>query len=99
MAKKKVGIQLGRQAQNQAVEQRWALELEGLASVAEIVEIRADTPAEFAAAVADVDAIITTWGLRIDRQVVDGLKNCVVIGVGSVGVDMVDVDAATAAGI
>ena len=30
---------------------------------------------------------------------IDGLKQCVVIGVGSVGVDMVDVAAATAAGI
>ncbi len=99
MEKKRVGIQLARQAQNQTVEQRFALELEGLEPVAEIVEIRADTPAEFAAGVADVDAIITSWGLRIDRQVIDSLKNCVVIGVGSVGVDMVDVDAATAAGI
>src|SRR5579864_6090090 len=92
MAKKKVGIQLGRQAQPQAVAERWGLELEGLAPVADIVEIRADTPAEFAAGVADVDAIITSWGLRIDRQVVEALKKCVVIGVGSVGVDMVDIE-------
>jgi D-3-phosphoglycerate dehydrogenase len=99
MTRKRVGIQLPRQAQNQTVEQRWALELEGLASVADIVEIRADTPAEFAAGVADVDAIITSWGLRIDRQVIENLKRCVVIGVGSVGVDMVDIEAATAAGI
>jgi len=99
MDKKRVGIQLPRQAQNQTVEQRFALELEGLAPVADIVEVRADTPAEFAAGVADMDAIITSWGLRIDRQVIESLKNCVVIGVGSVGVDMVDVDAATAAGI
>jgi len=99
MARKKVGIQLPRQAQNQTVEQRFGLELEGLSPVADIIEIRADTPAEFAAGVADVDAIITSWGLRIDRQVIGALKKCVVIGVGSVGVDMVDVDAATAAGI
>ena len=52
------------------VEQRWALELEALAPVADIIEIRADTPAEFAAGAADVDAIITSWGLRIDRQVI-----------------------------
>ena len=99
MTRKRVGIQLPKQAQNQTVEQRYSLELEGLAPIADIVEIRADTPAEFAAGVRDVDAIITSWGLRIDRQVIDNLKNCVVIGVGSVGVDMVDVDAATAAGI
>ena len=99
MAKKKVGIQLGRQAQNQAVEERWALELEGLAPVADIVEIRADTPAEFAAGVGDMDAIITSWGLRIDQQVISALKKAVVIGVGSVGVDMVDIAAATKAGL
>src|SRR5580692_5004891 len=99
MAKKKVGIQLPKQAQNQTVEQRWALELEGLAPVADIVEIRADTPAEFAAGVGGLDAIITSWGLQIDSQVIGALKQCVVIGVGSVGVDMVDIEAATAAGI
>jgi len=99
MSKKKVGIQLPKQAQNQAVEQRYSLELEALAAVADIVEIRADTPAEFAAGVSDVDAIVTSWGLRIDQQVIDSMKQCVVIGVGSVGVDMVDVAAATNAGI
>jgi D-3-phosphoglycerate dehydrogenase len=99
MSKKTVGIQLPKQAQNQTIEQRYALELEGLGRVADIVEIRADTPAEFAAGVRDVDAIITSWGLRIDKQVIDAMKQCVVIGVGSVGVDMVDVEAATAAGI
>ena len=99
MSKKKVGVQLPKQAQNQTLEQRYGLELEGLAKVADIVEIRADTPAEFAAGVQDVDAIVTSWGLRIDKQVIDSMKKCVVIGVGSVGVDMVDVEAATAAGI
>ena len=97
--RKKVGVQLPKQAQNQTVEQRYALELEGLSRVADIVEIRADTPGEFAAGVRDVDAIITSWGLRIDKQVIDSMRQCVVIGVGSVGVDMVDIEAATAAGI
>jgi D-3-phosphoglycerate dehydrogenase len=90
---------LPKQAQSQTVEARYALELEGLAPVADIVELRADTPAELAAGARDMDAIITSWGLRIDRQVIESLARCVVIGVGSVGVDMVDVDAATAAGI
>ena len=99
MSKKRVGIQLPKQARDQTVEQRYSLELEALAPVADIVDVRADTPAEFAAGVSEVDAIITSWGLRIDDQVIDALKNCVVIGVGSVGVDMVDIDAATRAGI
>ena len=36
MSKKRVGIQLPKQAQNQTVEQRYSLELEGLAAVADI---------------------------------------------------------------
>lgn len=99
MGRKKVGIQLARQARPQDVAERFALELEALAPLADVVEIRADSPAEFAAGVRDLDAIITSWGLRIDRQVIDALDHCVVIGVGSVGVDMVDVAAATEAGI
>jgi D-3-phosphoglycerate dehydrogenase / 2-oxoglutarate reductase len=99
MTKKRVGIQLPKQAQNQTVAERFALELEALAPVADIIEVRADTPGEFAAGVADMDAIITSWGLRIDSQVIHGLERCVVIGVGSVGVDTVDVEAATEAGI
>lgn len=99
MGKKKVGIRLPRQAQNQTVEADWSLELESLASVADIVEIHADTPAEFAEGARDADAIMTSWGMRIDKQIIDALEKCVVIGVSSVGVDMVDVDAATAAGI
>jgi len=99
VTKKQVGIQLPKQAQNQTVAQRWALELEVLSPIADIVEIRADTPAEFATGARDMDAIITSWGLRIDKQVIDAMKRCVVIGVGSVGVDMVDIDAATAAGM
>ena len=38
MSKRRVGIQLPKQAQNQTVEQRYALELEGLAPVADIIE-------------------------------------------------------------
>ncbi len=61
--RKKVGIQLPKQAQNQTVEERWSLELEALSSVADIIEIRADTPAEFAEGVRDMDAIITSCGV------------------------------------
>src|ERR1700749_3936603 len=101
MTKKRVGIRLPRQvaSQTQTLEQRWAHELEALAPIADIVEIPADTQTEFANAVGDLDAIITSWGISIDQEVIDGLKQCVVIGVGGVGVDMVDVAAATAAGI
>ncbi|MCP5179580.1 MAG: C-terminal binding protein [Pseudomonadales bacterium] len=73
--------------------------MEGLRNIADILEIQANTPAEFGAGAADADAIITSWGVRIDREVISHLKHCAVIGVASIGVDMVDVDAATDAGI
>ena len=95
---KKVGIQLPKQANPEDVSLRYALELEGLEPVAEIVEVQADSPEEYAEGVKDMDAIIT-WGFRIDKQVISSLEKCVVIGVGSVGVDMVDIEAATEAGI
>lgn len=99
MTKKKIGIQLPKQARDQTVEERYSLELESLEPVGEIVDIVADTPEEFAEGVRDMDAIITSWGLKIDKRVIDSLEKCIVIGVGSVGVDMVDIKAATDAGI
>ena len=96
---KKVGIQLPRQANPEAVEIRYSLELEALSPIAEIIEVDASTPEEFAEGVKDMDAIITSWGFRIDAELISKLNKCVVIGVGSVGVDMVDIEAATAAGI
>jgi D-3-phosphoglycerate dehydrogenase len=65
---------------------------------AEIVEIEATTEEEFVAAARDADAVIAR-GRRITAGVIKGLEKCVVIGVGSVGTDTVDVDAATEAGI
>ena len=53
-----------------------------------------EVPQEILDIRAEMDAIITSWGLRIDKQVIDALEKCVVIGVGSVGVDMVDIAAA-----
>ena len=97
--KKKVVVQLPRAAQTQSTTERYSLELEALAHLADIVEVPADTEAEFIAGARDADALITSWGINISRAIIESLTNCVVIGVGSVGVDMVDVDAATEHGI
>ena len=99
MSKRKVVIQLPRIAKAESVAERYALELEALAPLAELVEVQADTAAEFIDGARDADALITSWGVRIDRQIINALERCIVIGVGSVGVDMVDVEAATDAGI
>ena len=65
---------------------------------AEIVEIDAETDEEFIEQAKGADAVIAR-GRRINAEIVAGLENCVIIGVGSVGTDTVDVQAATEAGI
>jgi D-3-phosphoglycerate dehydrogenase / 2-oxoglutarate reductase len=74
-------------------------ELEALTPIgAEIVEIAAKSDEEFAAATRDADALYAK-GRPITKRIIDGLERCKVITLGSVGVDSVDVAAATAKGI
>ncbi len=76
----------------------YALELEALEGMgAEIIEVPTDSVA-FMAAAQDADAIYAK-GITITKEMIDGLKHCRVISLGSVGVDSVDVKAATARGI
>ncbi len=96
---KKVAAQLPAVAKEVPIKERYSLELEALGGIAEIVEVDGSDVGAFIAGARDADALMTSWGIRIDQQIIAGLEKCVVIGVGSVGVDMVDVDAATAAGI
>jgi D-3-phosphoglycerate dehydrogenase len=75
------------------------LEMEALAPIgAEIVEIPAGTEEEFVKGARDADALYAK-GRRITKRMIDGLERCKVISLGSVGVDSVDVAAATARGI
>ena len=99
MNKKKVVAQLPAHVRPGDVDERYAPELEALSSIAEIVEVSGADAEAFAAGAGDADAIITSWGIRFDRETIGKLEKCAVIGVGSVGVDMVDVAAATDAGI
>ena len=99
-AKKKVVAQLPGFAKTGVIAKRYALELEALEPIgAEIVEVIADTEDEFIEGAGDADAVITSWGINISEKIIEHLEKCIVIGVGSVGVDMVDVEAATRAGI
>ena len=99
MTKKKVAMQLPRRADVANLAQKYALELEALGPVADIVEVESPTPEAFAEGAKDCDAIITSWGIHLNKPIIERLNKCVVIGLGSVGVDMVDVEAATDAGI
>ncbi len=64
---------------------------------AAIVEAPTDEAA-FIAAARTADAIYAK-GIPITKKIIDSLENCKVITLGSVGVDSVDVKAATARGI
>ena len=76
----------------------YSLEMEALANMdVELIEAPMDT-AGFIAAAATADAIYAK-GIPITAEIIAALKNCKVISLGSVGVDSVDVKAATAAGI
>src|SRR3989441_5717767 len=73
--------------------------MEALAPLgAEIVEVEAKTDDDFAKAARDADALYAK-GRHITKPIVDSLERCRVIALGSVGVDSVDVAAATARGI
>src|SRR2546427_12992160 len=77
----------------------YALEMEALAPRgAEIVEVEAKTDDDFVKAARDADALDAT-GRHITKPTVDGRERCRVIALGSVGVDFVDVAAATARGV
>ena len=77
----------------------YKLEMEALAPIdAEIVDVQAKTEEEFVAQARDADALYAK-GRKITKKIIDGLERCKIIALGSVGVDSVDVDAATAKGI
>jgi D-3-phosphoglycerate dehydrogenase len=77
----------------------YGYEMEALAPIdAEIFEVPQGSEDEFVAAARDADALYAK-GRRITKRMIDGLQRCKIISLGSVGVDSVDVDAATAKGI
>ena len=77
----------------------YALEMEALAATgAEIVEVSGDSEADFLEGARDADAIIAKR-ISITSSMIEGLEKCKVISLPSVGLDSVDVAAATAKGI
>jgi D-3-phosphoglycerate dehydrogenase / 2-oxoglutarate reductase len=77
----------------------YGYEMEALKPIdAEIYEIPAGSEDAFVAAAKDADALYAK-GRPITRRMIDGLGRCKIISLGSVGVDTVDVAAATARGI
>ena len=99
MSRKTVAMQLPRIADVTSLDEKYSLELEALAPVADIVEVESPTAQAFAEGAAHADAVITSWGILLDEAIISKLEKCVVIGLGSVGVDMVDVERPPRAGI
>jgi D-3-phosphoglycerate dehydrogenase len=76
------------------------LEREALDPIgAELVEVLWENEDQYTAAVADLDAVMIGRGVSMTANVIGKLRNVKVIINGGVGVDRVDVEAATEAGI
>ncbi len=77
-----------------------ALENEILAGFGEVSEITLrDGRAAFIAALGDADAVLTNHGVGFDAEVISRMTRCRVIAVAAVGVDTVDLQAATKRGL
>jgi D-3-phosphoglycerate dehydrogenase / 2-oxoglutarate reductase len=77
----------------------YELEMEALQGLeAEIVEVSPAPEEAFISAARHADALYAK-GMPITKHIIDGLEQCCIIALGTVGVDSVDVPAATARGI
>ena len=78
----------------------FAFEREALDPIgAELVTVVWENEQQYTEAVADLDAIMVGRGVNVTAKVVSGLRNVKVVINGGVGVDRIDVDACTEAGI
>jgi D-3-phosphoglycerate dehydrogenase / 2-oxoglutarate reductase len=70
-----------------------------LDAVAELVPLQTKQPEEFLAQAADCDALLNTYAGPITAEVMARMPKCRIIARYGIGVDTIDLDAATAAGI
>lgn len=66
---------------------------------AELVAVQVDKQEDYAAAIADFDAVAPGLRVKLSGDVIRQLKKCKVIATNGIGVDSVDLDAATEMGI
>ncbi len=87
-------------ATNPRADAKFELEREALDPIgAEIEPIYAEDERQYRDALANVDAVILGLKVSMTRDVIAGLRQCKIIAAGGIGVDKVDVEAATEAGI
>src|SRR5215472_5086570 len=70
-----------------------------LGGLADIVSMKVKTPAEFLGEAADCDALLNTYAGPITANVMAKMPRCRIIARYGIGVDTIDLDAATQAGI
>ena len=75
------------------------VEKKTLAGLAEIVAMKTKKPDEFIDAAADCDALLNTYAGPITAEVMAKMPRCRIIARYGIGVDTIDLDAATRAGI
>jgi D-3-phosphoglycerate dehydrogenase len=75
------------------------VERAALAGVADLVALRTKRPEEFLPEAADCDALLNTYAGPITAEVIARMPRCKIIARYGIGVDTIDVDAATAAGV
>jgi D-3-phosphoglycerate dehydrogenase len=76
-----------------------AVERETLEDIARLVALRTRSPEEFLPEAADCDALLNTYAGPITADVMGRMPRCKIIARYGIGVDTIDVDAATRAGI
>ena len=75
------------------------VEKQTLAGLGELTALQTKTPAEFLAQAADCDALLNTYAGPITAADMAKMPKCKIIARYGIGVDTIDLDAATAAGI
>ena len=75
------------------------VEKKTLAGLAELTALQTKTPDQFIAEAADCDALLNTYAGPITAEVMSKMPQCKIIARYGIGVDTIDLDAATAAGI
>ena len=75
------------------------VERKTLEDVAELVALKTKAPAEFLPHASDCDALLNTYAGPITAEVMARMPNCKIIARYGIGVDTIDLDAATRAGI
>jgi D-3-phosphoglycerate dehydrogenase / 2-oxoglutarate reductase len=75
------------------------VEKQAVAGIADLVALKTKRPEEFLPEAADCDALLNTYAGPITADVIAKMPRCKIIARYGIGVDTIDVEAATAAGV